>query len=153
MHTVANPTGELRGQASIIGEWVCPLTGALTNQCKECSVWSVYYIHAGKFVWLPLVDGVRINSSLIPTGIGAVVIDRIQRIQFRYESMRVWDWVLHCMRVNCSCSLAFWNVPSSMSLQVMLTSPNGVIITVNTQTSPNRANIQEANVSTCTCMY
>ena len=34
MHTTNNPSGELRGQLSIIGEWVCPTSDTLVNQCE-----------------------------------------------------------------------------------------------------------------------
>lgn len=38
MHTVNNSNGELRAQLSIPGQWFCPSSGKLTNQCKFTTV-------------------------------------------------------------------------------------------------------------------
>jgi hypothetical protein len=115
MHTTDNPSGELRGQVSIPGQWLCPTTGTMTNQCT--------------FVWLKIVDGIRsriANTTLMPYGIGAAVIDRTKKLQY---------------------SLAFWNIPSSMDLTVNLMTPEGTIQTTQeVQPSTMRANVQEMSM-------
>ncbi|XP_019850230.1 PREDICTED: uncharacterized protein LOC109580991 [Amphimedon queenslandica] len=111
MHTTANPSGELRGQVSVIGDWVCPSTGALTNQCKYISL---------MLSGAALADNT--NNNMKPAGTGAAIIDRVGRIQF---------------------SISLMNVPDA-TVQFMLTSPGGVLITSNNfQTSPNRDNVKE----------
>ena len=35
MHTESNPNGELRGQVSTLGDWICPSTDQLINQCES----------------------------------------------------------------------------------------------------------------------
>lgn len=70
MHTTNNPSGELRGQLSIIGEWVCPTSDTLVNQC--------YWPR------LELVEGVESDEESTPYAVGGVIIDRLERFQYSF---------------------------------------------------------------------
>ena len=88
------------------------------------------------------------NNDVKPAGIGAAVIDRVGRIQFRYKAylfIYLFIYLFVCLFV-CLFSVSLMNVPDD-TIQLMLTSPGGVLITVNNfQNSPNRANVKDIMV-------
>ncbi len=92
MHTESNPSGELRGQVSTLGDWICPSTDQLLNECKHIHVGtcvpillSIYFTDVlGYWPRLNIVPQVNVNSDYTPTAIGGVIVDRYERLQYRF---------------------------------------------------------------------
>ena len=78
MHTEQNPNGELRGQVSAVGDWLCPSTDQLINQCT----YKVYLklcmsVHVVGGVLVHVVGGVLVGVLVGVMGISSQALPLI----------------------------------------------------------------------------